>query len=418
MATDVPHTDRGGDADVAPDMVDHFLPAPVDDLHVAPLLDRIEAQAESADRTRRVAPDVVAAIKDNDFMRSTATREIGGVEDSMHRVGRELAAIAERCPSLAWTLWNHVCVFHLFAGSLGPDHADFLTDIVEAREWVSFPAGAGSGVRGRLDGDRAVLNGKATWSTGAQYGDWCGVVFAVVGDDGEAVRPLDLRFTMIRNHADGVKIDPTWDGGGLRASATDDIHYTDASVGLDRCVAWFGANRAESLRVVPVINHRYREDWVGLSDLWLGWMAVAVVRRAVREAAESFRTRRAIMGTKMQIRPTVQLNVGRALALTSAAHAAVVQATAEVDQRIERQQVPDAADYFRQQAVISMAVEQLGDAMELLARTHGGNGTREGGAFERRLRDFRTMPLHINVHPDRITHQLGRLALGIELDPF
>lgn len=399
------------------DAVAHFLPAPEADLLIAPLLDAIEDQAEQADRSRRIDPAVVAAVKGNDFMRMTASRELGGLESSMHHVGRELGAIAARCPSLAWTLWNHVCVFHLFAGSLGPEHADFLQDIVAEREWVSFPAGAGSGVRAELDGDDVVLNGTATWSTGAAYGDWCGVVMAVA-DDGEIRRPLDLRFTMIRNQADGLKIDPTWDGSGLRASATDQIHYTDARTPLNRCVAWFGANRAESLRVVPVINHRYREDWVGLSDLWLGWMAVAVVRRAVQEAAAEFRHRKAIMGSKMVERPTVQVNIGRAVSLIAAAHAAVVRATEEVDDRISAGQVPDTADYFRQQAIISMAVEQLAEAMDLLVRTYGGNGLREGATFDRRLRDFRAMPLHINVHQDRVTHQVGRYALGIELDAF
>lgn len=399
------------------DAVAHFLPAPEADLLIAPLLEAIEDQAEQADRSRRIDPAVVAAVKGNDFMRMTASRELGGLESSMHHVGRELGAIAARCPSLAWTLWNHVCVFHLFAGSLGPEHADFLQDIVAEREWVSFPAGAGSGVRAELDGDDVVLNGTATWSTGAAYGDWCGVVMAVA-DDGEIRRPLDLRFTMIRNQADGLKIDPTWDGSGLRASATDQIHYTDARTPLNRCVAWFGANRAESLRVVPVINHRYREDWVGLSDLWLGWMAVAVVRRAVQEAAAEFRHRKAIMGSKMVERPTVQVNIGRAVSLIAAAHAAVVRATDEVDDRISAGQVPDTADYFRQQAIISMAVEQLAEAMDLLVRTYGGNGLREGATFDRRLRDFRAMPLHINVHQDRVTHQVGRYALGIELDAF
>ena len=56
--------------------------------------------------------------------------------------------------------------------------------------------------------------------------------------------------------------------------------------------------------------------------------------------------------------------------------------------------------------------------MDLLVRTQGGNGLREGTAFDRRLRDFRAMPLHINVHQDRVTHQVGRYAMGIELDPF
>ena len=400
-----------------PDPIDLLVPTPADDLYIAPMLDAIEAQAEHADQTRKIAPEVIAGIKGSDFMRMSASRELGGLECSIEHIGRELGAIGARCPSLAWTLWNHLCVFHLFAGSLGPDHTDFLSDIVAAGEWVSFPAGAGSGVHGSLDGDHAVLNGRASWSTGARYGDWCGVVFAV-SEGGTPVRPLDLRFSMIRNDGDGVKIDPTWDGSGLRASATDDMHYTDVVVPLDRCVAWFGANRAESLRTIPVINHRYREDWVGLSDLWLGWMAVALVREAIRDAASQTRARRVIMGAKMVERPTVQLNVGKALSLVTSAHAAVQRASQDVDDRIAAAQVPDTADYLRQQSVISMAVEQLTEAMDLLARSLGGNGLREGAAFERRLRDFRAMPLHINVHHDRVTHQVGRFALGVELDSF
>jgi len=93
---------------------------------------------------------------------------------------------------------------------------------------------------------------------------------------------------------------------------------------------------------------------------------------------------------------------------------AVTEACHEVDRRIEQRTVPDTADYFRQQAIVSMAVDQLSHAMDLLARVEGGNGLRESGTFARRQRDFRAMPLHINVHRDRVTHQVGRLALGID----
>lgn len=97
---------------------------------------------------------------------------------------------------------------------------------------------------------------------------------------------------------------------------------------------------------------------------------------------------------------------------------AMVEGCAEVDRRIASVVVPDEADYFRQQAIVTMAVDQLEEAMDLLARTLGGNGLREASVFDRLVRDFRAMPLHINVHQDRISHQLGRLALGIDLDPF
>ena len=400
------------------DPVGHFFANDESRLLVQPTLEALEAQAANADSTRTVASNVIESLRGSDVMRMAATKELGGVESSILAMGRELEAVAARCPSTAWCLWNHLAVFHLFVGTLGPEHQSFLQELVQNGQWMSFPAGAGSGVHGRIEGDEAVLNGKATFGTGSRYADYCGVVFAVVGEDGEPVRPMDLRFSIVSTSVEGLKIDPTWDGSGLRASATDDLHYSEVRVPLDRCVQWYGANRAESLRTVPVINHRYREDWVGISDLWLGWMANGIVRRSLQEIASSTRERRVIMGGKMVEKATAQVNIGRAAALLSSARAAVESACLELDQRIAAGIVPDEADYLRQMSIVSMSVEQLAEAMRLLERTQGGNGLREGGAFERRYRDFRAMPLHINVHQDRVTHQLGRFVLDIERDAF
>ena len=400
------------------DPVGHFFANDESRLLVQPTLDALEAQAANADSTRTVASNVIESLRGSDVMRMAATKELGGVESSILAMGRELEAVAARCPSTAWCLWNHLAVFHLFVGTLGPEHQSFLQELVQNGQWMSFPAGAGSGVHGRIEGDEAVLNGKATFGTGSRYADYCGVVFAVVGEDGEPLRPMDLRFSIVSTSVEGLKIDPTWDGSGLRASATDDLHYSEVRVPLDRCVQWYGANRAESLRTVPVINHRYREDWVGISDLWLGWMANGIVRRSLQEIASSTRERRVIMGVKMVEKATAQVNIGRAAALLSSARAAVESACLELDQRIAAGIVPDEADYLRQMSIVSMSVEQLAEAMRLLERTQGGNGLREGGAFERRYRDFRAMPLHINVHQDRVTHQLGRFVLDIERDSF
>ena len=400
------------------DPVGHFFANDESRLLVQPTLEALEAQAANADSTRTVASNVIESLRGSDVMRMAATKELGGVESSILAMGRELEAVAARCPSTAWCLWNHLAVFHLFVGTLGPEHQSFLQELVQNGQWMSFPAGAGSGVHGRIEGDEAVLNGKATFGTGSRYADYCGVVFAVVGEDREPVRPMDLRFSIVSTSVEGLKIVPTWDGSGLRASATDDLHYSEVRVPLDRCVQWYGANRAESLRTVPVINHRYREDWVGISDLWLGWMANGIVRRSLQEIASSTRERRVIMGGKMVEKATAQVNIGRAAALLSSARAAVESACLELDQRIAAGIVPDEADYLRQMSIVSMSVEQLAEAMRLLERTQGGNGLREGGAFERRFRDFRAMPLHINVHQDRVTIQLGRFVVDIERDAF
>lgn len=400
-----------------PDRVEELITVP-EELMVGPFLTAMAANAEQADRTRTIADEVIQPLKESPVVRLAASANIGGEAASVAAIGRELEAVAAACTSTAWVLWNHLSVFHLVVGCLGPEHTDWLRSQVVAGDTVCFPAGAGSGVRGVIEDGKARLNGKGSFGTGGRYADWAGVAFLVVDEAGHRVEPLDIRFTVVSLADKGVKIDPNWDGSGVRASATDDIHYTDVVVNLDQCVEWFGANRAESLRHVPVVDHRYREDWVGLSDLWLAWMGVGLVRAALSEVVDEIGDRKTIMGRQMVTHPTVQLNVGRAAALVAAAAATAEAACREVDDRIAAVQTPAEADYLRQMAQASGALTLLEEAMDLLRRSQGGNGLRQSKAFERRWRDFQVMPLHINAHRDRVDLRIGRHLLDEDQDPF
>jgi len=147
-------------------------------------------------------------------------------------------------------------------------------------------------------------------------------------------------------------------------------------------------------------------------------MGVGLARAALAEATAEIRDRKSIMGKKMVTRPTVQVNLGRAAALIGAAAATAETACLQVDRRIDANQTPDEADYLRQMALSTSAINQLREAMQALMACQGGNGLRQSGSFERRWRDFQAMPLHINVHQDRVHHQLGRFVLGEELEAF
>jgi alkylation response protein AidB-like acyl-CoA dehydrogenase len=391
----------------------------VGELLCVDLLALIAAQAETADRTRSVAPEVIAAIKASPLMALAASPELGGGDASVGEIGRELAAIAAVCGSTAWCLWNHLSVFHLFAGTLGVAHADLLRTIVERAEWVCFPAGAGSRTYGRIDAaaHEVVITGPTTFGSGCRYGEWAGIAFAVVdAATDEPASPPDLRFTIARLDEPTVRIEPTWDGMSVRASATDTVHHDATRVPLDRCVAWYAANRAEVRRHQehPVIAPRYREDWVGVSDLWLAAQATGVVRAAIDEAARGVRSRRAILGAAMVEMPMVPMRLGEASAMVAAADAAVTVGCAETDARIAAGIAPSEADDTRQLALAAQALRLCRDAMDQVLVVLGGNGLRESGSFERRYRDVLAMPLHINAHPDRVYDKVGRQLVGIE----
>jgi 4-hydroxyphenylacetate 3-monooxygenase len=381
--------------------------------YIAPLLGAIAAQAAEADRTRSVDSGVIRSIKNNDIMRMSASREIAGLEESIVAIANELRAIAPRCGSTAWCLWNHLCVLHHFAGILGPANAPLLAEIVAKREWVCFPAGASSEVTAVEDGGKTILSGVAAFGSGVRYSEWAGVAFVKEGVKVPQFTLVDLRHRK-------VSIRATWDGSALRASATDHIHYGGVDVPPERVVPAGAKYRAlYRRRDYPMIHHRYREDWVGISVMWLGAMATGIAEASIDETAQNIRGRIAIFGTKMVEKPTIHVNLGRARALINAATDTVYAAMAETDARIAAGVVPTEGDYFRQTSAGMQAVMLCDDAMRLILRVLGGNGLREGTDFERRYRDFQAMPVHINGHVDRITEQLGRISLGLESqNPF
>jgi alkylation response protein AidB-like acyl-CoA dehydrogenase len=200
------------------------------------------------------------------------------------------------------------------------------------------------------------------------------------------------------------------------------LYYEGVEVPRERIVtapARFRALFRE--RSHPMIHHRYREDWVAISVMWLGAMATGVAEASLDDTAHNIRNRIAILGTKMVEKPTIHVNLGRARAraLINAATDTVYAAMAETNARIAAGVTPTEGDYFRQTSAGMQAVLLCDEAMKLVLRVLGGNGLREGTDFERRNRDFQAMPLHINGHVDRITEQHGRIALGLDSqNPF
>jgi alkylation response protein AidB-like acyl-CoA dehydrogenase len=376
-------------------------------LTLSPLLDMIAAQAGEADSNRFVSPEVICELKNNDIMRFTASESMGGLDQSCTRVGQELEAIAAACSSTAWCLWNHLSTFHFFCGLLGPRHLDFLAGIVNKREWVCFPAGASTAVKGSQVGQEISLQGRAAFGSGARYGEWAGVAFMHEEDQAPS-------FSMVNLSQPGVDIDRNWLAMSLRASATDTVLYEGARIPASRRVEFPFMYRVpfrDPSR--PMIAHRYREDWVGLSDMWLGAIAVGLTQAALDEVTGGIKERVAIMGVKVAERPTVHVNLGQAQAKINAARDTVFVALQETDARIGIQKTPDETDYLRQLSSAMNALQQCEDAMRLLLRVMGGNGLREGPAFERRFRDLQAMPLHINAHQDRVSEQFGRHLLGL-----
>jgi hypothetical protein len=218
-------------------------------------------------------------------------------------------------------------------------------------------------VTAAYDGGKTLLSGVAAFGSGGRYAEWAGVIF---------VKDAVKKYRAVYRRQD-----------------------------------------------YPMIHHRYREDWVAISVMWLGAMATGMAETSLDDTAQNIMDRIAIFGTKMAEKPTIHVNFGRARALINAATDTVYAAMAETDARIAARVVPTEGDYFRQSSAGMQAILLCDDAMRLILRVLGSNGLREGTDFERRYRDVQAMPVRINGHVDRITEQLGRISLGLDSqNPF
>jgi hypothetical protein len=104
--------------------------------------------------------------------------------------------------------------------------------------------------------------------------------------------------------------------------------------------------------------------------------------------------------------------------MISTADASIRECCRDTDRRIDAGIPPTESDYLEQTSRSMMALEMCDSAMRLVLRVLGANGLRESASFERRFRDMQAMPLHMNVHHDRVSEQLGRHLIGLPTNNF
>ena len=379
-------------------------------IHAANLFEQIKAQASRADTTRSLSKKLITAIKKSDLLRLGASSEIGGKNETLVNIANELRAITPLCTSTAWVIWNHTQLFHHTCALLGPKHTDFLAERVSNADWFCQGAGAGTEVKGTRLKTAMRLNGVSAFASGSRYADWTCIIFNMHSPE----------FTVVDMKDPKIRVDPTWEAMSVRASSTDHVYFDGPKVPLSRVVPMpFKDREFHRNTKHPVINQRYREDWVALSAMWLGAMASGLADASFNDMSTGIKDRIAVFGTKMADRQSIHLNLGRARSLINTATDSVYSVLRETDERIAAGIVPTENDYFRQNSAGMQAILLSDEAMKLIQRVLGGNGLREGSNFERYFRDFQAMPLHIIPHTDRITEQYGRLELGLETtNPF
>ena len=199
----------------------------------------LEAGVAARDRDGLLAVDGFQQIRATGLSRALVPTEFGGGGASHSEMGEVLRALAQHDPAtaVAFSMHAHLLGAQVWRHRHGLDASAVFAKVVDGAILISTGASdwvASSGTARRVDGGYRVSARKGPASA-------CEVGQILVtsirwqdGPDGPQVLHCAVPFT-----ADGVRIEPTWDTLGLRATGShtvvlDDVFVPDAAVALVR----------------------------------------------------------------------------------------------------------------------------------------------------------------------------------------
>jgi alkylation response protein AidB-like acyl-CoA dehydrogenase len=235
------------------------------------------------------------------------------------------------------------------------------------------------------------ISGRKIYSTGAPILRY-GMVWART--EGDA--PLVGMF-LVPMPTPGLRIEPTWDHLGMRASGSHDVVFEDVLIPADHAADIRAPQEWQSRDPVQGI-------WstVGIAALYDG------IARAARDWLVGYLHQRkpANLGASLATLPRFQEAVGRIEALLATNRVLIESIAAQADRAIET--VAPASASLVKLTVTDNAIAAVGQAMELV----GNPGLSRANPLERHHRDVLCSRVHTPQN-DMILLAAGRLALGL-----
>ncbi|KRC30969.1 acyl-CoA dehydrogenase family protein [Acidovorax sp. Root219] len=334
-------------------------------------------------------------------------RHLGGQGASLAQLGEVIGAVAQGCPATALVLtmqymqqramgragspWPEVLARQLVQESV---REVSLINALRVEPELGSPARGGlPATVARRAGEGAGagwrITGHKIYSTGAPILRWY-LVWART--DEEAPRTGAF---LVRAGAPGIRIDPTWDHLGLRASGSHDVHFDSVPV---------PASHALELRLP--------QDWARGDSavqaemvVLLGGLYTGVARAARAWLLDFLRTRSpASLGAPLASLPRVQEAVGTLEGLLLTNDRLLRGLAADVDAGVPVSSVDSGL-------IKSTVTHNAVHAVEVALSLTSNHGLARRNPLERHLRDVLCGRIH-TPQDDSVHVAAGRAALG------
>jgi alkylation response protein AidB-like acyl-CoA dehydrogenase len=398
---------------------------PADEDRAKAVSDVSRTLAEFADRHDRDASfpfEGIEAAARAGLLTATAARRYGGTELGIRDTARLLAELGHGDPSAAlvicMTLLHHAFQAtapswpeHLYRRTLTePDGAPVLINTLRVEPELGTPARGGlPATTARRTDDGWLLSGRKIYSTGSHALTWMAVfartdeptprvgTFLVhhdadlrgLGADSDIPGPDDV------DSAAGIRVVPTWDHLGLRATASHDVVFTDVWVPADAVVELIEPGTGPA--------HASAGPLAGWS-LLLPALYLGVARAALDWLVGFLHARTpSSLGAPLSTLPRFHTGVGEIEARILTAEELILGLAGRIDDG-------DTEAVRRAGMVKSVACRELIAAVQETVALVGNPGLTRANPVQRHLRDILCSRVH-TPQDDAVFAGLGRSVL-------
>ena len=351
----------------------------------------IASEADEIERSRRLTPNVTAALVENELYRALLPRTYGGHEVPLEIFMQMQEEIAKADASTAWCL-GQCAVCAMTAAYLEPDAAN---------EFFNTPPGILAW--GAINHEVKVVPGgylaNARWefASGSRQASWLGSHVRVIEPDGTPRKKKDgsPEIRTILFPITSATMYDVWDVIGLKGTGTDAYSVENLFIPEK-----FAALRDDPNAVIEK-GPLYKLTTNAVFSMGFAATSLGVARATLNAATDLARSKIPQGLSAMRENNAVQGQIGRTEASLRAARAYLYSTAAEVWRDLERGEAVTEAHRIAIRIAATWTIHQSAAVVDTAYHMSGATAVFAKNPFERRFRDMHAIAQQIQA---RDTH--------------
>jgi alkylation response protein AidB-like acyl-CoA dehydrogenase len=374
-------------------------------LAVRDLRPRLEAAGEEMDRSRRLPPELVAALVEAGLFRLALPRAAGGAEVDLLSFLDVAEALAAADGSAGWCLVQASFSAAQVVAFLGPE----AVQEVFGDEKTVLANGTGNGGTAVPVEGGYRLSGRWPFASGCTHATWYKAAARVVGAGGEDVRgeagALPVRTFLFPAAAE--YLEDTWHVSGLRGTGSHTIAVREVFVPSRRAPDLARDERREG-------GALYRVPSSLLAAAGFSAVAMGIARGAL-DVFGALARRKSPRGAGKTLGedPVVQDKVARAEATLRSSEAFLRQAAGKVWDVLATGEELSAPERALLRLAATHGSNQAAGVVDVVYHASGATAIFESEGLARRFRDVHAVTQQIQSS-DLHYQAVGRVLLGLE----